>query len=371
MKIEIPFLDLKSPYLELKDEIDNAYHRVMESGWYILGGEVEAFEKNFARYCGADYCIGVGNCLEALQLILKAYDIGQGDEVIVPANTYIATWLAISYVGAKPVPVEPNLHNFNIDPKLIRSAITPRTKAIIPVHLYGLPVQMQEIWEISNEFDLHIIEDAAQAHGGLFGSRKTGNLGSAAGFSFYPGKNLGAFGDSGAVITNDPHLAEKIRLLRNYGSKEKYYNEVKGHNSRLDPLQAAFLNVKLIYLDEWNHRRSRIANFYLQELRNLPGLTLPDVPPDSRHVWHQFVIRHPERDDLQSHLTEYGIGSLIHYPIPPHLSRAYQDLGFREGDFPITELIAKSVLSLPMGPHLSLEDASYVVNKIIDFCNKS
>jgi dTDP-4-amino-4,6-dideoxygalactose transaminase len=367
-KREVSFLDMRSQYLELKSEMDEAYQRVMNSGWYILGGEVEAFEGEFAAYNDTKYCIGVGNGLEALQLILVGYGIGEGDEVIVPANTYIASWLAVSYTGAKPVPVEPDPATYNIDPERIEGAITARTKAIMPVHLYGQPVEMERIWEIAERHDLRIVEDAAQVHGGCYKDCKAGNLGDGAGFSFYPTKNLGALGDAGAVLTNDEALADKVRVLRNYGSRKKYYNEAKGHNSRLDPLQAAFLRVKLKYLDEWNQRRSRIATLYLDRLRDLPDLGLPHVPPDVIPVWHVFIITHPERDRLQKYLKDQGVGTLIHYPVPPHLSEAYQDLGYHAGDFPITEKIADTVLSIPMGPHLSKDDADYVIEKIRDFC---
>ena len=363
----IPFLDMKSPYLELKDELDNAYHRVMESGWFIFGEEVEAFENEFASYCGAQHCIGVGNGLEALHLIFRGYEIGPGDEVIVPANTYIATWLAVTYAGATLVPVEPDPITFNLEPANVLPAITARTKAILPVHLFGQPTQMQALWKIAKEHNLLIVEDSAQSQGGLYQKRLTGNLGSAAGFSFYPGKNLGAFGDAGAVVTNDARLADNVRLLHNYGSRKKYHNEKKGFNSRLDPLQAAFLRVKLRHLDEWNTRRNEIAGFYLNNLSDIPYLILPQVAEETYHVWHLFVIRHPKRDRLQEYLSEHGVGTLIHYPIPPHLSTAYRDLGYQEGSFPITEKMAKTSLSLPIGPHLKIEDAAYVVSKIKEF----
>jgi dTDP-4-amino-4,6-dideoxygalactose transaminase len=364
----VSFLDLHSTYWEIRSELDTAYSRVMESGWYILGAEVEAFEREFASYVGAKHCIGIGNGLEALQLILLGYEIGAEDEVIVPANTYIASWLAVSYTGATPIPVEPVHSTYNIDPKRIEAAITPRTKAIMPVHLYGQPVEMETIWEIAEKHGLRIIEDAAQAHGGYYNNCMAGNLGDAAGFSFYPTKNLGAFGDAGAVVTNDDSLADKVRVLRNYGSRKKYYNEAKGHNSRLDPLQAAFLRVKLKYLDEWNRRRNQISTHYLKRLRNLPDLGLPHVPSGVIPVWHVFIITHPERDRLQEYLKDQGVGTLIHYPVPPHLSEAYQDLGYRAGDFPITEKMADTVLSIPMGPHLSVDDADYVVEKIREYC---
>lgn len=366
-KREVLFLDMKPHYRELQEELDRAYQRVMESGWYILGGEVDAFEREFAAYTGSKHCIGVGNGLEALQLILMAYGIGAGDEVIVPANTYIASWLAVSYTGARPVPVEPDPGTYNIDPRRVEEAVTAHTKAILPVHLYGQPVEMEILWQIAETYGLKMIEDAAQTHGGWYRDRMAGNLGDAAGFSFYPSKNLGAFGDAGAVTTNDDVLAKKVRVLRNYGSRIKYYNEVKGHNSRLDPLQAAFLRVKLKHLDEWNQRRSRIAQQYLDNLRLVPDLGLPHVPSGVIPVWHLFVVSHPERDRFQDFLKDHGIGTLIHYPVPPHLSEAYREMGCHAGDFPITEKMASTFLSLPIGPHLSLKDAEYVIEKIRDF----
>jgi len=369
-KREVPFLDMKPQYLELRDELDQAYQRVMNSGWYILSGEVSAFEQEFTDYIGCKHCIGVGNGLEALQLILMGYGIGPGDEVIIPANTYIASWLAVSYTGATPVPVEPDASTYNINPDLIEAAITPQTKAIMPVYLYGQSVEMEKIWQIAEKHKLKIIEDAAQAHGSRYRDRMAGNLGDAAGFSFYPTKNLGAFGDAGAVTTNDDELADKVRVLRNYGSRRKYFNEVKGHNSRLDPLQAAFMRVKLKYLDEWNKRRAQIAQYYLDNLRLAPDLGLPHVPTDVVPAWHIFIVSHPERDRLQEFLKQQGIGTLIHYPVPPHLSEAYQDLGCQVGDFPITEKMANTFLSIPIGPHLSMDDAHYVSEKIREFCLK-
>ncbi|HPH94612.1 MAG TPA: DegT/DnrJ/EryC1/StrS family aminotransferase [Anaerolineaceae bacterium] len=358
----IPLLDMKAPYLELQAELDACCRRVMESGWYILGQEVEQFEADFAAFCGVKHCIGVANGLDALRLILHALDIGAGDEVIVPANTYIATWLAVSQTGARPMPVEPVEVTCNMDPQRIEAAITPRTRAILPVHLYGQPAEMAPILAIAARHGLKVIEDAAQAHGAVYQNLKAGALGDAAGFSFYPGKNLGAFGDAGAVMTNDDALAERLRRLRNYGSTVKYHNEEKGFNSRLDPLQAAFLAVKLRRLDEWNRRRETIAQFYLRELAGCPALILPMAAAAARPCWHQFVIRHPHRDALQAILTRQGIGTLIHYPIPPHLSPAYRELGFTTGDFPLTEALAGSVLSIPMGPHLSLAESQRVVD---------
>lgn len=370
MKKIVPFLDVKSQYTELSVELDAAYQRVMDSGWYILSDEVENFESEFAKYIGVKHCVGVGNGLEALELILMGYEIGAGDEVIVPANTYIASWLAISYVGATPIPVEPNPETYNIDPARIEKAITGRTKAIMPVHLYGQISDMDEIGRVAERHGLIVVEDSAQTHGAAFKNRKAGSLGSAAGFSFYPTKNLGAFGDAGAVTTNDDRLAGKLRVLRNYGSRKKYYNEIKGHNSRLDPLQAAFLRVKLMHLDEWNERRRLIADYYLKQLSGIPGLTLPQIALNATHVWHLFVISVPERDQLRTRLEQHGIETLIHYPVPPHLSDAYTELGHKTGYLPITENMANTVLSIPIGPHLSMEDANYVVEKIREFCLK-
>ena len=365
--INIPFLDLRNSYLELKEDLDAAYLRVMQSGWYILGEEVNAFELEFATYCGAKYCIGVGNGLEALHLILRAYGIGNGDEVIVPANTYIATWLAVSYSGAKPVPVEPVPSTFNINPDNIEAALSRYTRAIIPVHLYGQSADMDPVIEIARRYGLKVIEDAAQSQGACYKGRLAGTLGDAAGFSFYPGKNLGAFGDAGAVVTNDNDLADRVRLLRNYGSKVKYSNDIKGFNSRLDPLQAAFLRAKLPHLAEWNGRRKAIAQKYINTLGAISGLLLPSVPEFVEPVWHQFVIRHLHRDALQAHLNQAGIGTLIHYPLPPHLSDAYSEFGWHPGDFPITEELAKTVLSLPIGPHLDANSLEIIIETICSF----
>lgn len=360
----VPFLDLKAPFLELQEELDAAYRRVMESGWYILGQEVEAFEAEFAAYCEAKYCVGVGNGLDALHLILQAMEIGIGDEVIVPANTYIASWLAVSYAQATPIPVEPDEKTFNINPDHIEAAITVRTKAIMAVHLYGQPADMDAINEIAARYNLRVIEDAAQAHGARYKEHRVGSLGDAAGYSFYPTKNLGAFGDGGAVTTNDANLADKIRLLRNYGSRIKYQHEIKGFNSRLDELQAAFLRVKLAKLDEWNERRKQVAQYYLKALRKIPNLKLPHVPPWAEPVWHLFVVRHPRRDTLKQHLNAAGVSTLIHYPVSPHLSDAYAEKGEKDceiGKFPLTEKISKEILSLPIGSQISEEEIGKVV----------
>lgn len=365
--MKIPFLDLKPAYLELKDELDSACRRVMESGWFILGQEVDAFESEFAAYCGAKYCVGVGNGLDALHLILRAMEMETGDEVIVPANTYIATWLAVSYAGATPVPVEPDEQTYNIDPARIEAAITPKTKAIIAVHLYGQPADMDPINEIAAQYNLRVIEDAAQAHGARYKGERAGSLSHAAGFSFYPGKNLGAGGDAGAVVTNDETIADKVRVLRNYGSQIKYYNEAKGFNSRLDELQAAVLRVKLKKLEQWNDRRKQVADYYRQTLKNISAVVLPYVPESVEPVWHLFVVRHPDHLALQEHLASAGIGTLIHYPLPPHLQKAYGELGYAAGSFPIAERMAREVLSIPIGPHLSLDEASYVASKLLSF----
>ena len=350
--MKIPFLDLKAGYLELQPEIDAAIKRVLNSGWYILGSEIEAFEAEFASYCEANYCIGVANGLDALHLSLLALEVKPGDEVIVPSNTYIATWLAVSQCGAIPVPVEPDPLTYNVDPTRIEAAITDRTKVILPVHLYGQPADMDPILAIAKKHDLRVLEDGAQAHGARYKDKRIGAHGDIVAWSFYPGKNLGAYGDGGAITTNDPELADRINVLRNYGSRVKYVNDVLGFNSRLDPLQAAALRVKLKVLDEWNARRSNIAECYSDELKNI-GLLLPLIPEWAKPVWHLYVVQHPQRDNLQKQLGEADIGTLIHYPIPPHLQAAYAKLGFSKGDLPIAERIHQNVLSLPIGPHLT------------------
>lgn len=360
----IPFLDLKPVYDELRDELDAAYRRVMASGWFILGEEVEAFEREFAAYCGVKHCIGVGNGLDALHLILRAYDIGAGDEVIVPSNTYIATWLAISYAGATPIPVEPDERTYNLDPDRIEAAITARTRAIMPVHLYGQPADMAPINAVAQRHTLKVIDDAAQAHGARYRGRRVGGLGDATAWSFYPTKNLGAFGDAGAITTDDDELADRVRVLRNYGSRVKYFNEVKGYNSRLDPLQAALLRVRLKQLDEWNRRRQVIAARYLETLSDVPELIAPWVVDGAEPVWHVFVVRHPQRDKFQQRLTAAGVGTLIHYPVPPHLSDAYREAGYAPGAFPIAERLAREVISLPIGPHLSGDEAAAVMARV-------
>ena len=358
--MKVPFLDLRSLYIELKDEFDATFRRVMESGWYILGQEVDSFETEFATYCESKHCIGVANGLDALHLIVRAYGIGPGDEVIVPSNTYIATWLAVTHAGATPVPVEPDERTYNIDPAKIEQAITPLTKAIMVVHLYGQTADMDPINAIATKHGLKVIEDCAQAHGARYKGRRAGSLGDAAGFSFYPGKNLGAIGDGGAVVTNDHELAERIKVLRNYGSKIKYHNDVVGFNSRLDELQAALLRVKLGKLDEWNERRKRIAAQYLDQFTSYTNIVLPFVTDWADPVWHLFVIRVKKREEIQKKLAEAGIGTMIHYPIPPHLQKAYAELGYAKASFPIAELMHGEVLSLPMGPSMTSTQVSIV-----------
>lgn len=363
----IKFLDLKAINASYRDEIDAAVQRVLDSGWYLLGQEGEAFEQEFAYYCGVQHCLGVANGLDALILILMGYiELGQmeaGDEVIVPANTYIASILAISRAGLKPVLVEPDERTYNIDPSRIEAAITKRTRAILPVHLYGQCADMDPILAIAKKHGLKVVEDAAQAHGATYKGRKAGSLGDAAGFSFYPGKNLGCLGDGGAVTTNDPELAEAIRALRNYGSHQKYHNKYKGMNSRLDEIQAAILRVKLRHLDEDTAKRREVADYYLKELSTfhfpLSTLRLPYVADYGSPVWHLFVIRHPERDELVKHMAERGIQTMIHYPIPPHQQEAYSEL--HGLSLPLTESLHREVLSLPISPILDPAEMCTVV----------
>lgn len=362
----IPFLDLKSVQLSQAGELTAAFERVLRSGWYILGNELEQFEREYAAYCGAKECIGVANGLEALVLALRALDIGPGDEVIVPANTYIATWLAVTHVSATPVPVEPDEATRNLDPRRIEAAISSRTRALLPVHLYGLPADLDPLLDIARRHGLKVLEDGAQAHGARYKGRRLGAHGHAVAWSFYPGKNLGALGDGGAVTTDDQALAERLRVLRNYGSRLKYHNEVVGYNSRLDELQAALLRVKLGALDDHNARRRCIAGAYLEGLQGLPGLSLPQVPEDREAVWHLFVVRHARRDDLASLLSAAGIGTMIHYPVPPHLQPAYSGLGLAAGALPITESLHRDVLSLPMGPTQSDADTQRVIVAVRD-----
>lgn len=366
----IPFLDLGATYQELKADIDVAVQRVLDSGWYILGPEVEAFESEWAGYCGAAHAVGLANGLDALVLALKALDIGAGDEVIVPSNTYIATWLAVTAVGARPVPVEPDPATHNIDPERIAAAITSATRVILPVHLYGQPADIDPILALARKYGIRVVEDGAQSHGARYRGQRVGAHSDIVCWSFYPGKNLGAFGDAGAVTTNDAGLADRIRVLRNYGSRVKYTNEERGANSRLDPLHAAVLRVKLKHLDTWTERRCAIAAIYAAGLKD-SGLILPHVPDWAEPAWHLYVVRTTDRDALQQQLTKAGIGSLIHYPIPPHLQDAYADLRLSQGSLPLAEKLASEVLSLPIGPHLSIAEAHEVVRAIVGNDNES
>jgi dTDP-4-amino-4,6-dideoxygalactose transaminase len=362
--MKVPFLDFARLHQPIRTQLDSAFQRVMDSGCFIMGPELEAFESEFASYSEVKHCIGVGNGLEALHLLLRAYGIGPGDEVIVPSNTFIATWLAVSQCGATPVPVEPDVKTHNIDPALVAAAITPRTRAIMPVHLYGQPADMDPINELAVKHGLIVIEDAAQAQGARYKGRRAGSLGHAAGTSFYPGKNLGALGDGGAVLTNDDAIAEKVKQLRNYGSKVKYQHDLAGYNSRLDEMQAAFLRVKLRVLDEWNAKRSEIATTYSSLLVGC-DCVLPFVPEFSVPVWHLYVIRSKQRDALKAHLEQQGISIVIHYPIPPRQQVCYQDFHGRE--LPIAEMLAEEVLSLPMSPAMSAAEVEFVARAIGSF----
>lgn len=364
----IPILALKPTYLELREEMDAAYRRVMESGWYLLGAETEAFESEFAAYTGAKHCISVGNGLDAIRIALEAHGVGPGDEVLVPAHTFIATWLAVTQCGATPVGVDVAADTANLDPRMLERALTPRTKAVIPVHLYGQPADMGPINEFAAAHGLSVVEDSAQAHGARYLGKRCGNLGSSAAFSFYPGKNLGAFSDGGAITTNDDEVARKAKRFRNYGSEKRYYHDVPGINSRMDELQAAFLRVKLAKLDEWNARRLVLAERYRERLGSVEGLRLQAVPEWADPVWHLFTVRHAKRDALQQYLAEKGIQTIIHYPILPHRSGAYAASPcVAGGPFPAAEDWAATVLSLPMGPHTAMEEVDAVCDAIGDF----
>lgn len=361
----VPFLDLKAAYAELAPELDAAILRASRSGWYIGGAEVEAFEADFSAYTDAKYCVGVGNGLDALILSLRALDIGHGDEVIVPSHTFIATWLAVSAVGATPVPVEqPSRGSYNLDAASAEAHITPRTKAIMPVHLYGIPADMDAICQLARKHGLAVVEDAAQAHGAKVRGKPIGSHGDVVAWSFYPGKNLGALGDGGAITTNDEAIANRIRKLGNYGSAVKYYNQERGVNSRLDPIQAAVLAVKLKYLDAWNSRRQHIAQQYTEAFADLP-MMLPKIPDWAEPVWHLYVINTMHREALQAGMAENGVHTLIHYPVPPHLQEAYRDLNLKQSRLPIAESYANQVLSLPIGPQLSANDVSKVIQVML------
>lgn len=349
---------------DVKSALLPSFENFIDKGWYILGEQVKQFELDYASYCQTKYCAGLANGLDALIVALKVLGVGNGDEVIVPSNTYIASWLAVSYVGATPIPVEPNPA-----PLLIEAAITSKTKAIMPVHLYGQCCEMEAIMQIATKHNLAVVEDNAQAQGATYNHQKTGSFGHINATSFYPGKNLGAYGDAGAITTNDEQLLIKATTFRNYGSQKKYYNEIKGINSRLDELQAGFLSIKLNHLDNWTAERVAIAQQYNLLLNGIGDLILPEVANNATHVYHLYVIRTKQRDALQKHLTEQGIGTLIHYPVPPHLQEAYKELGYKKGDFPLAEEIAETCLSLPIYPGLNSSDLIIIAEAIKSFFN--
>lgn len=362
--MNIPYLDLKIQNFFIKQELTKAFEEVLHSGWYILGEKVEQFEKEYSQFNKVNYCVGVGNGLDALILSLKSLNIGKGDEVIVPSNTYIATWLAVSSVGAIPIPVEPRIDTYNINPELIEEKITRNTKAIIPVNLYGQAAELQEVCNIADKYNLFVIEDNAQAQGAMYNGKLTGSWGIINATSFYPGKNLGALGDAGAITTHNEELYQKVRKLRNYGSEKKYYNEIKGVNSRLDELQAAFLLVKLKHINNANNERINLAKLYNTLLANIDEINLPKLNPGSTSVFHIYVIRTPKRNELQAYLAKKGIGTLIHYPVPPHLQKTYSELNYKLGDFPIAEQIANTCLSLPLYPGMSIDQIEYIADQI-------
>jgi dTDP-4-amino-4,6-dideoxygalactose transaminase len=367
----IPFLDLLTSQDTIRDDLNTAFDRVVKSGSYILGAELDEFESEFADYCGAGHAVGVGNGLDALRIGLIALGIKPGDEVIVPSHTFIATWLAVTDCKAIPVPVDPEEGSFTISAVAIKKAITSRTRVIIPVHLYGHPVDLDPILSLANEYGIKVLEDAAQAHGARYKGRRIGSHGDLIAWSFYPGKNLGALGDGGALTTNDVVIADSIRMLRNYGSRQKYKHDIEGYNSRLDPLQAAFLRVKLRHLDHWNKQRSEIASIFLESFSNISRnvMCMPSVQNWAEPVWHLFVVQLAKRDQLQAYLTEVGITTLIHYPKPPHLQKAYKCLGFNQGDFPIAEKLSREVLSLPIYPGMNIEIANQITFHLKNFLN--
>lgn len=365
--MDIPFINFSPMHLAIKGEMQEAFARVYDSNWFVLGKEVEQFENAYSVFNQVKYTVGVSNGLDALHLALKTCGVGVGDEVIVPSNTYIATVLAVSYTGATLVFVEPNMESYNIDPNRIEAALTSKTKAIMPVHLYGQSCDMTAIMALAKKYNLYVIEDNAQSQGASFNGKLTGSWGDINATSFYPGKNLGALGDAGAVTTNSDDFASKVKVLRNYGSQKKYYNEVVGHNMRLDELQAAFLSVKLRKLNEWTFQRQQIASWYYEVLKDVEGITLPKVADGATHVYHLYVIRTHKRDGLQNYLNDKGVSTLIHYPIPPHLQNAFGSLGFKRGDLPIAEELADTMLSLPLWPGLTQSDVNYVANCIISF----
>lgn len=360
----IKFLDLHKINERFRNEIDERITQVLDSGWYILGEQVRVFEKNFANFCGVKHCIGCANGLDALNLIIKGFGFTDGDEIIVPANTYIASILAISQNGCTPVLVEPNINTYNINPDLIEQKITDKTKAIMVVHLYGQAVEMDKIWDIANRYNLKIIEDSAQSHGAIYKGKRAGNLGDASGFSFYPGKNLGCMGDGGCVTTNDDELAYRIRAIANYGSDYKYHHIFKGTNSRLDEIQAAVLDIKLKHLDEDNDRRREIAKFYRENIKN-PNIILPQLKEEENHVWHIFAVRVNDRNRLKKYLEGNGIETNIHYPTAPHKQECYKE--WHHLSFPVSEKIHKEILSLPISPVLTNEEVTKIVKVINDY----
>jgi dTDP-4-amino-4,6-dideoxygalactose transaminase len=366
----IPFLNFEPMHKKIRKQMISAFEEVFDSNWYIMGKRLELFENNYSKFNQVKHTVGVSNGLDALFLALKSLGITKDDEVIVPSNTYIATVLAVTSIGAKPVFVEPCLSSYNINPKLIEAAITSKTKAIIPVHLYGQACEMMEINEIAVKYNLFIVEDNAQAHGASFAGKLTGSWGHVNGTSFYPGKNLGALGDAGAITTDSEEIAKKIKVLRNYGSQKKYHNEVIGYNMRLDELQASLLSIKLGKLNEWTKQRQEIATFYNKFLKNIDEIILPKTANGATHVYHLYVIRTPKREALQNYLNERGIGTLIHYPIPPHLQDAYKNLGFTKGDFPISEELSQTCLSLPIWPGMKKDQVLTISNEIKYFFEK-
>lgn len=365
--MRIPFFSFDGMHQSMRDDMIAAFGRFYDTNWYVLGKEVQAFEEEFAAYSEIKHCVGVANGLDALHIALQTLDIKEGDEVIVPSNTYIATWLAVSYTGASIVPVEPNPHTYNLDPKKIEAAITPATRAIMPVHLYGQPCEMEAIMQIAKNHKLFVVEDNAQSQGATYGGKKTGTFGTINGVSYYPGKNLGALGDAGGITTDRSDLAEEARVIRNYGSQKKYYNKRIGLNSRLDEIQAAFLRLKIPQLDKWNAERQKIAAIYNAGLEDIEEIQLPLITPSAVSVWHQFVILTPKRTQMIQFLDENGIGTLIHYPVPPHLQEAYHFLGYQRGDFPIAEKISDMALSLPIYPGLKEKEILYICDKIRSF----
>ena len=368
--MKIPFLDFMPMHVPIKKEVMQAFESFYDSNWFVLGERVNQFESEYAQFNKAQYVVGVSNGLDALYIALKTLGIKAGDEVIVPSNTYIATWLAVSYTGAKPIPVEPDIHTYNINPALIEVVITHKTKAIMPVHLYGQACEMNVIKEIADKHKLYIIEDNAQSQGASYNGVLTGAWGDINGTSFYPGKNLGALGDAGAVTTNNEELAQKAMVLRNYGSQKKYYNEVVGYNMRLDELQAALLSVKLQHLPNWTLQRQQIASWYNEALKDVAEIILPKIHQNVTHVYHLYIIRTKKRDELQKYLTKQGIGTMIHYPIPPHLQEAYNFLEYKKGDFPIAEELANTMLSIPLYPGMKKEQVEYITTKIKGYFGK-